>query len=211
MDSFYLKILACVLMLIDHSAIVYFHDNVFLRIIGRLSFPLFAYLLAINFNRTSDKRNYFIRLLAFAFISQIPFQLLFNLHTLNIFFTLCFGFSACYFWSNINRSFKSLKNWFNILCFLLVLFFSFTPIDYSIYGVLVILFFYIFKTNLKKQFLSLLFLNILFYNIMPLQFFSILAFIPLYFYNNNKGISLKYAFYSFYPVHLFLLLLFKHL
>lgn len=204
MDTFVLKILACLFMLIDHVSLILLDNNFYGRAVGRLAFPLFAYLVAMNIDRTSNKSKYFIRLIIFAFVSQIPFYFIGN-SGLNIFFTLGLGFLACYYWND------GVKKYFNLLCFVLVILLSFFPVDYGVYGVLVVLSFYILKDSLIKQFISLLVLNIAFYKIIPMQVFSIFAFIPIYFYNNKQGFIFKYAFYGFYPVHLFLLLLIKYI
>ncbi len=200
MDSFQLKILACIFMFVDHVSFILLNNNIFGRIVGRLAFPIFAYLIATNFSRTSNKEKYFIRLLIFAFLSQLPFHFL--IHGLNIFFTLCLGFLCCYYWQ------EGFEKLFNLLCFSFVLLLSFfLHVDYGFYGVALVFLFYIFRNSFLKQFISLLILDIIFYVYMPLEMFGILAFIPLYFYNNRKGKSLKYVFYVFYPIHLFLIFL----
>lgn len=68
-----LKIIACIAMLVDH--IGYWHNLVPLRIIGRIAFPIFLFLIYNGYRHTSDKRKYVFRLLIFAFISQVPFSL----------------------------------------------------------------------------------------------------------------------------------------
>lgn len=208
MDSFNLKVLACVLMFIDHFSLLFLNNNFYGRSIGRLAFPIFAYLIAINFDRTSSKFKYFSRLLLFAVISQIPFY--WYVHgNLNIFFTLSIGFIACYFWGHISESilYKLGLLFVFILCLM--------PIDYGLYGVFLVLLFYIFRESLIAQFIACLILNLLFFRKLgSIQLFSVFAFVPLYFYNGEKGLSLKsvkYAFYSFYPVHLMLLLVMKHI
>ena len=98
MSVFQLKLLAIFLMLLDHISAYLFPDLAGLRIVGRLSFPLFGWLIANGYRHTSNVNRYLVRLLIFAFISQIPFSLVGNsinepLSSLNIFFTLWVGLS----------------------------------------------------------------------------------------------------------------------
>lgn len=74
-----LKIIAMVTMLIDHTALLLLLDApyyIYLRIIGRIAFPIFAYQLAIGFKRTSNRKKYATRLFLFALVSQIPYVFL---------------------------------------------------------------------------------------------------------------------------------------
>ena len=114
-----LKTIACITMFIDHlgATLIYELDargafaSIFpgkdlfvysmFRLVGRIAFVLFAFLLAEGFTCTSDKRRYFLRLLSGAVISEIPFNLissrqLFDLWNRNVFFTLLIGF--CTLW-----------------------------------------------------------------------------------------------------------------
>lgn len=73
MSALALRIVACVAMLIDH--IGYFTHITAFRIIGRVAFPLFAYLIYNGYCHTSSKTRYALRLLVFALLSQVPFSL----------------------------------------------------------------------------------------------------------------------------------------
>ena len=72
LSGFDLKVIAVVLMLIDHAGAFLFPEVKLLRLIGRLSFPIFAFLICEGFENTHDTKKYAMRLLAFAFISE-PF------------------------------------------------------------------------------------------------------------------------------------------
>ena len=88
MNSFQLKIIACILMAIDHVGAIMFPDIDLYRIIGRLSFPIFAFLLTEGYVHTRNLKKYFIRLFIFAIIPQIPYSLAFGIDILNIFIEL---------------------------------------------------------------------------------------------------------------------------
>lgn len=73
-----LKLLAILTMVIDHLGYVFFPDQEWMRAIGRLTMPIFAYAIARGFFYTRDKRRYLIQLSILALVSQIPFMLLFH-------------------------------------------------------------------------------------------------------------------------------------
>ena len=95
-----LKWLALTTMTIDHIGLILYPQIPILRIIGRLSFPLFAYLLVLGMLSTHDPGKYFKRMLYFALLSQLPFtvanEILIWQH-LNIFVTLSLGIILIYF------------------------------------------------------------------------------------------------------------------
>ena len=86
-----LKWIAIITMTVDHIGAVLYPELDVLRYVGRLSFPLFAYLLVMGIENTRNVRNYFTRLFVFAIISQVPFFLAIDyepFQLLNIFFPL---------------------------------------------------------------------------------------------------------------------------
>ena len=92
-------------MAVDHIGYVFFPDKMWLRIIGRIAFPLFAYCLATGCIYTKNPKKYAIRLLIFSFVSQ-PFYSLafFPYNTNQLFDPINYGnIQRCCF----NRCFKS--------------------------------------------------------------------------------------------------------
>lgn len=69
------KIMAIIFMVIDHIGVFLLNDNTLFRIVGRLAFPMFVYLLADGFRRTKDLRAYFLRIASLYVISIIPYSL----------------------------------------------------------------------------------------------------------------------------------------
>ena len=63
MTAFQLKLWASLFMLVDHAGVAFFDDNLLMRGVGRLSMPIFAFLLVEGFRRTHNLVNYFVRLL----------------------------------------------------------------------------------------------------------------------------------------------------
>ena len=104
-----LKWIAIASMLIDHTAAVFglyiplgfgwdLHD--LMRGVGRMAFPIFAYGIAQGCVYTHSARRYLGRLLLFAVISEIPYQLALGDGSLgfgfsNVFFTLFAGAACC--------------------------------------------------------------------------------------------------------------------
>ena len=84
MSVFILKIIATISMVIDHigyamsanSIVLPGHMCFKLRAVGRVAFPVYAFLLTNGFRKTSDRVRYLSRMLLFAVISQVPFSLL---------------------------------------------------------------------------------------------------------------------------------------
>jgi hypothetical protein len=188
-----LKLLAIITMLIDHLGYIFFPDIIFLRVIGRIAFPIFAYHISIGYINTSNLRNYAIRLFLFGLISQLPYNMLFK-NGLNIFFTLFLGLIFIY----------SVDKKKYIVLALVILSPIIFDIEYGYYGLFIILSFYYFRENHNNTILSITFINIIYfinYNF-SIQIFSLLA---LWLIHRDWKIKIKlnkYLYYSFYPLHI---------
>jgi len=235
-----LKIIACVLMLIDHMGAALFPKVIILRMIGRLSFPIFAYLIAIGYSKTNSFSKYLYRMVIFAAVSQIPFSLAFSeeisVHSfsdflrfflvtpyphLNIFFTLAVGLIAIRAWDKGESRFGK-----TIAVVGLGVAAQTFSTDYGIYGVAMILAFYVFRDTKIKIVVSQTIVFVLFYASQILlvaltypgvsiklvwfnQALSLLALVFIFSYNGERGKDFKYLFYAFYPVHLLVIGLIK--
>jgi hypothetical protein len=104
MSSFALKLIAAAVMLLDHAGTAFMPlltPSVYwtFRAVGRLAMPLFCFMLAEGLFYTKNVRRYLGRLLVFAFISELPFDLLtagklWAPGSQNVFFTLFLGLLA---------------------------------------------------------------------------------------------------------------------
>lgn len=186
-----------------------------LRLVGRLSFPLFCFLLVEGFLHTHNFRRYALRLLLFAFLSEIPFDLaLFGVpiwpYYQNVFFTLLTGLLVLWGFSRADAAAARTKNHlhaaFSSLPQVLILFSGFAAVmilqsDYDVIGVLLIAVLYLTRQNRKLQLICGACICVL-YSI-PAAF----AFLLLFLYNGKRGKGGKrtqYFFYAFYPLHLLL-------
>jgi hypothetical protein len=216
MNSYHLKLIAIITMLIDHTGAVLVPSNTMLnlimRCIGRLSFPIFVFLLVEGFHHTKDVKKYLLRMGAFALISEIPFDLAFYGKVLefnhqNIFFTLFLGLLCMYLMSIVEKKFNRnflVMNLLNALLTLMIGIIAYLmKTDYDYRGIILIVAFYLFRESKLLRGLSLLFVSG--YLLRYISIFATVSIIPITFYNGQKGKSIKYAFYIFYPAHLLIL------
>lgn len=209
-----LKLIAITTMLIDHIAAMFLWGDssyFILRMIGRIAFPIFAFLIAEGYVRTRDVKKYAIRLLIFAFISEIPFNLafgnkIFYLGHQNVFFTLFLGLLAIISYNYFNYEYREpILGFFSVVAigYLAAL----LNTDYGLFGVAMIFIFYVYRNNFRAIAIVIAIINIYMWGLQP---FAIMALPLIYLYNNQKGKQLKYLFYVFYPAHLFILWLIEY-
>lgn len=227
-----LKIIALVTMLIDHAGatlVEYKLDTVsdyneymrlagiddVLRGIGRIAFPLFAFMLVEGFFHTKNRWKYLLRIAIFAFISEVPFDLA-VFHKVwypeyqNIFFTLALSFGMLMCLEKV----KTVKisdrwPWLNTMAvvvfdFGIYILFSMPAhwlcVDYDIMGLAVVLLFYAFR-NVRFGNVIGGFLGCFVFLQEPKALFCL---IPIALYNGKRGPNLKWLFYIIYPVHMLL-------
>ncbi|NGZ76794.1 TraX family protein [Saccharibacillus alkalitolerans] len=83
-----MQLIAMITMLIDHLGAVFFPEHYWMRIVGRVAFPLYCYLLVAGYKRTRSKPRYASRLFVLALLSQLPFMLAFITAGVNVIGTL---------------------------------------------------------------------------------------------------------------------------
>ncbi len=150
MTALTLRILACVFMLIDHVGELVQNPMLMLvmRGIGRLAFPIFAFLIYNGFIHTSSRKRYALRLGLFALISQVPFCLFTNRGLFekgNVFFALLLALLCLWAVDAMVHS-KRLRPWCWLVPLAAVVGYTFGGIalDYGVKGVLLTLVFYCF-------------------------------------------------------------------
>ncbi len=220
LNTLALKLIAIVSMTIDHIGVVMNPDSYYvMRSIGRIAFPVFCYLMAEGYIHTTSRKNYALRLLVFAFISQIPFCLMLYSKpyvrgvTLNVFFTLFLGLIAIICLDYGIKEYKSHSNDYfamtlGIAATLLSIYAgSWLNTDYGAPGVTLIILFYLFRGHPLLTVIGLFAVLVEFAS--PVELYGMLALIPIFLHNGKKGPGLKYFFYAYYPVHMLALYLLK--
>lgn len=212
-----LKVIACVTMLLDHIGAV-FVPGYGLRIIGRLAFPIYCFLLAEGMAHTRDVRKYGLRLAIGALLSEIPFDLLFfggfTWGHQSVMVTLLLGYGMTLWVRRTPR----LGLVAVIVCALAA---DVMNTDYGAMGVMMIALFTWtreLEDRVGWQAVGLAVLGWLTGGMgwqigavhIPIQLFGVLAMVPICLYSGRKGTSsraVQWGFYLFYPVHLALLVI----
>lgn len=224
MNNSSLKTIAIVTMLIDHIGAILLPQFFVLRMIGRIAFPIFAFLLVEGMFRTSDQKRYLTRLFMFALISEVPydfgfFNQVFTIEHQNIFFTLFLGLCAMMIVEQVKRKVEDTAGQLIASGFIVVgigVISEFLHTDYGFVGIVTILLFYFLRGDRVRALLAVggfhIFIGLAsagFPDITnaayAVQALAALSMPLLYFYNGQKGWSLKYVFYYFYPVHILVL------
>jgi len=154
-NSFALKLVAIITMTLDHASVIFLPDAYFpLRLIGRMGFPLFAFMIAEGARRTKNAPKYMLRLLVFCFISEIPFDLclisggsqVLEFGSQNVYFTLLLGLVAIWFIREFSGKTAFLRVIGPVLCLCAAWVIN---TDYCVQGVLTIILFYVFADKKK--------------------------------------------------------------
>ncbi len=203
LSTFQLKWIAILSMLVDHIGMIFFPGVTALRIIGRLAFPIFCFVLVEGFYHTHNIWHYLGRLGVFALISEIPFDLArsgtwMDPEHQNVFFTLFLGFAML---CGIQLYGGTLQRLLIIAA--AVAFAALFSTDYGALGVLLILVYAILRDYKWPKLILGGLWNFCFRT--RTQYFGVFAVLPLALYNGEKGQSMKWFFYIFYPAHLLLL------
>ncbi len=235
-----IKLIALITMLFDHIGCILIPSSspfyTAFRVVGRLSFPLFAFMISEGAKYTRNKLRYFLVILGCGVAFQIPYMVSLETDALNIFITFSFSiviiyaldfFKKCLFDKDCRVIFKLLTG---LLFLSSVVFAYFIPRlvgypSYGFYGILCAPFASGLTTNRIKdpprwlQKLDCLPLRLL-CMLIPLAYYNIrvvgggynlvalLSLVILLFYNEKRGkLRLKYLFYAFYPAHLLILYL----
>ena len=218
-----LKWVAIITMLLDHGAVVLIENRILggpfhlmaaqtspyiamwwkvdlvLRFIGRLAFPIFSYQIVEGFLHTRDIKKYGRRLLVFAFISEIPFDLAvfdtwFYPQYQNVYITLFLGLAAI--WA-VHRYEEEGSLWkqalaVGVCCSLAQL----IKADYGAFGVFFVVLLYYCRNRTGMQ-------TVLGCAALAWEVAAPLAFIPIRMYNGRRGDKRwQWFFYIFYPAHL---------
>lgn len=231
-NSFTLHVIAMILMLCDHLWACSILPQDLFSWLGRIAYPIFAFMIVEGYFHTSSFKKYVKRMFFWALVTEIPFNLMFSSSFIypfhqNVLWTFLLGLLAMNLFEKIRA-----KNKFILTCIGFVGIVSFTYllgfvlfVDYFGYGILMIFVFFLFRS--KKWWCYVAQAACLFYInwemisglSVPVELFghefyfvqqgiACLALIPIWLYNGKQGPHnklIQYGFYAFYPVHMLLL------
>lgn len=214
-----LKIIACVTMLIDHVGATMYPANMTLRIIGRIAFPIYCFLMAEGAHYTKNPAKYALRLAIGVLLAEIPFDLSlrgrFTWDYQSVMVTLLIGFVAV---ELIQKSSNELQKLgiAAVSCFGAELLCT----DYGGWGVLLVIMFSQTRGKFWVQAVMLFAISaamnsariMVFGQRVEIELFAVAAMIPIGLYSGKKATSSKviqWGFYLFYPVHLTVLYLIR--
>lgn len=234
LDSAILHVLAMLFMLCDHTWSTLLPNQQWLTCIGRLAFPIFAFMLVEGYFHTHDLKKYMCRMLISALISEIPFNLMYNgtiiypFHQ-NVMWTFLIALSGMWLLDKVKQK---KKLWIVIplsalivIAYVLLGFVTF--VDYYGTGIMMVFTFYFFRNRkwwcYLGQFAVMYWLNveILGGYYYPVKLFghefeliqqgiALLSLIPIWLYQGRQGHhskAFKYFCYAFYPTHMLILYL----
>lgn len=215
-----LKWIACAAMLLDHLGAAFF-PGVGLRLIGRVAFPIYCFLLTEGVSHTRSPLRYGLRLGVGAVLSEVPFDLLIfggiTLRHQSVMVTLLLGFFMAE-WMQRGK--------FQILPLLVCGgMAALLGSDYGFFGVMMIWVFVMTWNLPGRQWVQSLLLAAVCLGMgsapvgvfgirIPIELFALLALIPISLYSGEKrrhGKAAQWGFYLFYPGHLLILWLIRYM
>lgn len=209
-----LKLLALVCMTIDHAGLLLFGDAVPMRIIGRLAFPIFAFMIAEGCRYTRKKTRYFGTVAGLGLLCQTVYFLADHSLYMNILLTFSLSIPLVL----LVRRMREEENgwlwgsalaagiaaaWF--LCSVLprLLIGTDYQIDYGFWGVMLPVWFSLTDRRWPRLALGAVGMVVLAWSLQWLQWWCLLALLPLALYDGTRGkYPMKWLFYLYYPLHL---------
>ncbi len=223
-----LKLLAAVLMVIDHVGVIFFPMNMTWRYIGRLSMPIFAFLLAQGCKYTHNRWRYLLNLSACLIVCQVGNYIGTGEHYICILGTFLAGALVLFALQDLKKALLEGKYpiaaaillYMGLLLYGIRLLNSIMEIDYGFWGCMLPVFVglpfmpqgssaALKKIDSKWVSLACFGVGLVILSIdaqFDIQGYSLLALPLLALYSGRRGTrKLKYFFYLFYPIHLALL------
>lgn len=229
-----LHILAMAFMLMDHLWATLLPAQEWLTCVGRIAFPIFAFMAVEGYFHTHNLKKYLLRMLIFAVISEVPFDLMYGgtwfypVHQ-NVIWTLMMGLVGIHLMETVRKK-KSTFVYILVSAIVVILgglLGTLSMVDYYGIGVLTVFIFYFFRQRkwwcLLGQMLALYWVNVeLLGGLMyPIRLFgmefelcqqglALLALLPIWLYRGRQGYHSKpfqYFCYAFYPIHMLVIVL----
>lgn len=201
-------------MTIDHTGSILCDNETWMRIIGRIAFPLFAFCLSEGMHHTRDRKKYIFRMILFAVLSEFPYRLVGHKQG-NIMCTFALAMCGIMIYEQLMKRFDAHKTVTMLVMVLPCIMAELFSVCYRMYGILVVYCMYFIQKSKKIQSdraVKAVFITVTLI-LYPLifgeyhQIASILAVPFIMCYNGKKGKNIPFFFYLYYPMHLVLLYL----
>lgn len=215
-----LKIIAMITMVIDHIGVYFFPSVTWLRIIGRISFPIYAYLIAEGCRYTRNRTKYLGIIGAMAILFQIVYFVFMKSLYQGILVTFSLSIIIIFSVEALIKGKGAMARIFAILGLGFALFVGFVcprlfaeqgfVIDYNIWGISLPVLMYFAPSKKIRVILLVIFIALMALLSNSIQWWALMAVPFIALYNGERGkAKMKYFFYIFYPLHLVLLFLIK--
>lgn len=207
-----LKIIALIAMTVDHVGLILLDGFLPFRIVGRLAFPIFAYMIAEGCRHTRSRTRYFLTVFGTGALCQIGLYIATRSLHMNVLLTFSLSILLIYALDFARRK-PRLGAILSLGTLILIFLLSYIlpellphtdfAFDYRFTGILLAPLIYLGPTRLWRLGLCAVGLIPLCLQIGGIQWASALALIPLALYNEKPGkYRLKALFYLYYPLHL---------
>lgn len=219
-----LKIIALVTMTIDHAGLLLMNNYMPFRILGRLAFPIFAYMIAEGCRYTKNKRNYFLRIFLLGLLCQAVYYITERSVYQGILMTFSVSILLSYvvLWveNRIGKSYEDTGHIIKILLWLLPVGLiiitavlcgeirllpggRYISFDYGFYGILLPVLIVLGRDKKQRLLLAAAGMTLTAFSLGDIQWYSLFALLFLACYNGQRGKwNMKYLFYIYYPLHM---------
>lgn len=211
MSGFLLKLIAAVTMLIDHAGLVLFPQASWMRIVGRLAFPIFAFCIAEGFRYTRSRGKYFLRLFVLGALCQLVYYFAAGDTLLGILITFSLSILLMWLadWTKVafregKRSRWALLGACAAALAAVFVFCRYVEVDYGFFGILLPVWISLFDDRWQRlAAMGIGLAALCAEGGLTRQWYSMLSLPLVALYNGQPGrYRMKYFFYIFYPVHL---------
>jgi len=228
MSGLLLKLIALLTMTIDHTGAMLMaqgYNVMWMRVVGRVAFPIYAFLIAEGVSKTRNAPRYVLRLLLFALLSELPFNLfaayqaglgarLWYPEAQNVFCTLALGAVACRLFESVKAKGGLARLGGAVAGVIIAFAAEYLHTDYGFYGVLVIFLAYAIgggKRRVAGIVLPLVYMYLTMYwdwnagLAVQMAGMMLVSGAAMLLYNGRRGGGarwMKWLFYAYYPLHL---------
>ena len=209
-----LKIIALIAMTLDHAGKLLWPGCVWMQVVGRLAFPIFAYMVAEGCTYTKNRKKYLGMMAGLAFVCQLVYLVAMGslYQSVLVSFTLSIVLIYIVDWAKgTGKVWLALvlavvsygTAWFLSVELPVVLWRTDYNIDYGFAGIMLVVGIYYAKGRVAKLAMATVMLAALGITFEGIQWYGLLALPLLALYGGERGkYKLKYLFYIYYPAHL---------